>query len=74
MTPADKAGYGLVNLVCGVDHGGTLASRDASGEGDDLLEYCADLENHLLIANYQYDPTCVTVTLRTVPMSCNGVD
>lgn len=69
-----KASYGFVDLVCNVNVSGQLTCTDASGEGDNMLEFCSDLENHLLIANYQYDTTCVSVTLQTSPMSCTGVD
>lgn len=70
---AGKATYAFVDLVCSVSQAGILSCVDGSGSGDNVLQFCADQENHMIIANSLYDSTCTIVTLQTVPKSCAGV-
>lgn len=70
---AGKAAYGFVDLVCSVDHAGIFSCVDRSGAGDNFMQFCADQENHMIIANSLYDTTCTVVTLQAVPKPCAGV-
>jgi hypothetical protein len=43
---------------------------DGQGNGVSTLQYSADLENHLAIADRVYDSSCTVASLRTIPGAC----